>query len=146
MISELANDLLVKVRSVPTLAGSTSFAIGGKAADPALKTIPLPFSRLLFMNVFVAEDPMTTGTTRGSAIVPKQQSALFDFRALVGVPYLDDADITGVEFPLLESVKTAVHATASPSGHRWRWFHTKLSFVYPDRLGYELTFTVTAVL
>lgn len=146
MIKELATDLLTRVRGVPTLEQSTSFAIGGKAADPALKTIPLPFCRLLFMNVYPAEDPITTGTARGSSIVPTSEVVLLDFRALLGVPYLDDTDILTVELPLLESVKSAVHGIGSPSGHRWRWFSTKLSFVYPDRLGYELMFTVNAVL
>lgn len=146
MISEIATDLLVKVRSVPTLAGSTSFAIGGKATDPALKEIPLPACRLLLMNMYVSEDPMTTGSSRGSGIVPKTEMVLFDLRALVIVPYQTDDDMLNVEFPLLESVVAAVKATAAPSGHRWRFFGQKLSFVYPDRLGYEQRYTLTAAM
>lgn len=146
MISEVANDLLAKIRSVPALASSTSYAIGGKATDPALKEIPLPACRLLFIAVTPDEDPRTIGSGRGGNIVPKSEVVLCDFRALVLVPYGDDADILNVQFPLLEAVAEAVKATPAPSGHRWRYFGLKLSFVFPDRLGYEQRFTLDAVL
>jgi len=146
MISEISTDLLNKVRSVPSLASSTSFAIGGKAEDPSLKSIPLPACRLILMSIFADEDPHTTGSSRGPGIVPKTQVVLFDLRALVIVPYLTDSDILNVQFPLLEAVMTTVKGTPAPSGHRWRFLGQKLSFVYPDRMGYEQRFTLDAAL
>jgi len=146
MIGEISNDILERVRSVGALTSSTSFAIGGKATDPALKEIPLPACRLILLNIFPDEDPHTTGTSRGPGIVPRTQVMLFDYRALVIVPYGDDNDILNVQFPLLESVASAVKANTAPSGHRWRFLGQKLSFVYPDRMGYEQRFTVDVTL
>jgi len=148
MIGEIGTDLLNRVRSVPSLASSTSFAIGGKATDPALKTIPLPACRLLFMNMYADEDPRSTGSSRGGGMVPADQVVIFDFRALLIVPYLDDTDILTVEFPLLNAVVDAIKDTSVPtaSGHRWRLLSQKLSFVYPDRLGFEQRYTIDAVL
>jgi hypothetical protein len=148
MISEIGSDLLNRVRSVPSLASSTSFAIGGKANDPALKIMVPPLCRLLLMNLYADEDPRSTGSARGGGIVPATQMMLLDFRALIIVPYLDDNDILNVEFPLLEAVAKTVKATtaATPSNHRWRFLGQKLSFVYPDRLGFEQRYTIDAAL
>jgi hypothetical protein len=149
MISEIANDLLTRVRTISDLSGTTSFAIGGKAADPSLKEISLPACRLILIQDYVDEDPMTRSSHLGPEVVPKVQQILFTFSALVIVPYEDDISILNTQFPLLESVITTVHGEApTPLGgaHRWRYIGQKLSFVYPDRLGYEQRYTVNGPL
>jgi hypothetical protein len=144
VISECAADLAARVRSVPALANSAAFALGGKGTDPALKEIPLPAAWLALNLEQVDEDPLDRSTRYAPGIVPEVQMMVATFPVLVIVPYIDETDLITNQYPLLESVVKAVKASGgeAPSGHRWRYIGQRLAFVYPDRLGYEQRYTL----
>lgn len=145
MISELASDLLDRVRSVAALADTTLYTVGGVVEDK--KQITLPACRLLFLGDHEYEDASpNTPRLNESAIIPSSQQMLAVFVALIIVQYTDDTDILDTEFPLLEAVKRAVHGKEAPGGHRWRDIGQSKAFVYADRIGYEQRFSVNWVL
>lgn len=146
MLDRLAADILAKISSVPTLENTTSFTIGGKAFDPALKEIALPACRLLTLSDTPGEDPYSLGTDRGEEVVARVQVQKAMFGALIILPYLDDADYLGIELPLVVAVRMAMQGKESPSGHRWRYFDMHKDFIFPDRLAFIQRYTVTWVL
>jgi hypothetical protein len=142
MIDILGEDLAARVRTVPALTGSAAFALGGHAADPGLKDIALPAAWIGLIGEQVEEAPFSPATPAGG-IVSYMQVMLSTFSVIVIVDYSQEASLLGTQFPLMIDVMKAVHGQQSPSGHRWRYFGSKLAFTLPDRIGYDQRYTVT---
>jgi hypothetical protein len=143
VIAELADDLLTKVRGVTTLASRTSLSIGGKSGDPGLLKIDLPAAWAKFANDESDERSYERGPDSG--LVSEAQLQMATFIVTILIPYTDDDDLLTVQYPLLEEVIAAVHATDSPTGFRWRYRKQRIALVYTDRLAYEMHFTVNHV-
>lgn len=144
MIAECAADLLAKVRTVSALASAASLSIGGRSADPGLIKIPLPAAWVTLGKDASDERDFEHGPASG--FIPEAPLMIATFPVTIFVPYIDDADLLTVQFPLLESVVKAVHATESPSGYRWRYAGQRIALVYPDRLAYEQRYTLNYVI
>jgi phage gp37-like protein len=138
MIAEQAQDLYSKIVSVPGLAGSVGLALGGKATDPNLAKVSLPAAWV----VFTGDKPIEPDYP----VVPKIQSVLVSFSVMVFVAYDSQSDLISNQYPLLDSCVTAVHGTDSPAGTRWKFEGRSCKLINPDRLGYELKFTVNAMI
>lgn len=141
MIAELAADLLAKVQAVPALTTRTGLTLGGRAQDPGLLKVSTPAAWIVMKGDQVDDD---SNSTHGpaSGFVPKTQTMLGVWSVTLFIGYVDDADMITNQYPLLEATAEAVHATETPSGMRWRYIGQKVVTVYPDRLAYELRFTV----
>lgn len=145
MISENARDLVNRITTLPALEASTGLALGGKGTDPGMLKVPLPAAWVMFTTDDAAEAPFgNSGYQPG--LVSESQVMSLTFHVLVYIPYISQEDLLNVQFPLLESIARTVHAKPAPSGHRWRYLGQKLALVYPDRIGYEQHYTLTAVL
>ena len=144
MIAECAADLLSKVKTVPALATSAALSIGGRSADPGLVKIPLPASWVTLSKDASDEQSYEHGPPSG--FVSDAGLLLATFAITTFIPYINDDDLLTTQFPLLESVITAIHATESPSGFRWRYAGQRIALVYPDRLAYEQRYTVNYVI
>lgn len=145
MLAALMADIKAKVETVTVLAQATSLSIGGRSVDPGLLLIPLPAAWIVFKNDQVDEEQYQHGPSSG--LVPRSQVVMATIAVTVFIEYLDDADLLANQFPLLERVAEAVHATeisAAPA-YRWRYIGQKIALVYPDRLAYEQRFTVDYV-
>lgn len=140
MIAECAADLLAKVMSVPTLTASASLTLGGRSNDPGLVKIPLPAAWLALAKD--ASDEVAYSNGPASGLIHPAPVLIGTFAVTTFVPYISDADMLGTQYPLLESIIRAVHATESPSGFRWRYEGQKIALVHPDRLAYEQRYTV----
>ena len=143
MIAECAADLLSKVKTVPALATSAALSIGGRSADPGLVKIPLPASWVTLSKDASDEQSYEHGPPSGVITV---NELLATFAVTTFIPYINDDDLLGTQFPLLESIIVAIHATESPSGFRWRYAGQRIALVYPDRLAYEQRYTVNYVI
>jgi hypothetical protein len=139
MLAELATDLLEKVRTVTALADSVALTIGGKANDPDLTKIPLPAAWVVLRKE--GKDTTPYDHTDSSGVVDELTIAAI-WTVTVMVPYTNDEDMLGVQFPLLESVRKAIHKTESPSGFRWSYMNQRIALVYTNRLAYEQTYHV----
>ena len=65
MITELAADILARIKTVPTLEESTSLSIGGRSGDPGLVKIPLPACWITFAKDESDEQSYTHGPSSG---------------------------------------------------------------------------------
>lgn len=144
MIAECAADLLAKVRTVAALANSASLSIGGRSADPGMLKIPLPAAWVTLRKDVSDERDYEHGPASG--MISPSPILLATFAVTIFVPYIDDNDLLAVQYPLLESIISTVHANESPSGYRWRYAGQRIALVYPDRLAYEQHFTVDYII
>jgi hypothetical protein len=144
MLAELAADLLEKVRSVEALADSTALTIGGKAKDPDLTKIPLPAAWVVMRKE--GKDVTPYERTDMSGVVDEYMLGGI-WTVTVMVPYLSDEDLLTTQYPLLESVRKAVHKEpvaieAADGSMRWAYMGMRIALVYTDRLAYEQTYHV----
>ena len=140
MIAQLGADILAKVKTVPALATQTGLTIGGHSQDPGLLKVSLPAAWIVMKGDQIDDDPsMTHGASTG--FVAFSQTMLAVWSVTVFVPYVDDNDLLTVQYPLLELVINAVHGTATIA-HQWCYIGQKIALVFPDRLAYELRFSV----
>ncbi len=144
MISELASDLLAKVQSVGGWSTTPALSIGGKSGDPGLIKIPIPAAwvRLHQDMPDTPNERYERGSDSGF-VGPNQVMAVY--AVTIFLPYTDDANILTEQFPRLEAVINAVHATSAPLAMQWRYAGQLLKLVYPDRLAYEQHYTVNFV-
>lgn len=143
MIAGLAADIVAKVKTVTALAASTALSIGGRTNDPGLLKIPLPAAWVVLKADGTDEANLSHGPNSG--LIPPSQEMMATYAVTLFIPYISDADLLATQFPLLEAVVKAVHATDAPSGYRWRYVGQKIALVYPDRLAYEQRYTVSYV-
>jgi hypothetical protein len=140
VIAECAADLLARVKSIASLTDRTSLSIGGRSADPGLVKVPLPAAWVTFGKDESDEHDYNHGDTSG--FIREAPLMLSTWPITIFIPYTTDDDLINVQFPLLESVISAVHAKDAPSGLRWRFAGQRIALVYPDRLAYEQRYTL----
>jgi hypothetical protein len=144
MLAELASDLLDKVRTVPALEAKTSLTIGGKSADPDLTKIPLPAAWVVMRKE--GKDTSPYDRTDMSGVVDEYTLAGI-WTVTIMVPYTSDDDLIDTQYPLLESVRKAVHKTegdieSADGSMRWAYMGMRIALVYTDRLAYEQSYHV----
>jgi hypothetical protein len=145
MLAELASDLLDKVRTVPALEAKTSLTIGGKSADPDLTKIPLPAAWVVMRKE--GKDTSPYDRTEMSGVVDEYTLA-GTWTVTVMVPYTSDDDLIDTQYPLLESVRKAVHASGGPTGATdggWAFMSQRLAQVYADRIAFEQVYNINYV-
>lgn len=134
MYTENAQNLLALVETVPALVKTSGLAVGGRATDPAMASIPLPSAW-----VILADDKPRDPETGSN---PDGQVVITTYVVMVYVPYISQADLIANQLPLLESVMKAVRGKQSTSGQKWRYEGQKLTLINTDRLAYEQRFSV----
>jgi hypothetical protein len=140
MIDLCAQSLYDLVQAIPAIANATGLAVGGKAPDPGMTKMTLPFAWVLAHAGVNTANPQL-------ALPPTNIQAALTYVVMLYVPYLKQSDLITNQLPLLNQVIRAVHGKLSPTGNRWQWKMYRLGLVNPDRLGYSLEFfTETAAL
>lgn len=134
MYTQNAQNLLALVETVPAIANAAGLAVGGRASDPAMASIPLP-SAWVILAEDKAHDPATGFNPAGQVVIST-------FVVMVYVPYVSQADLIANQLPLLESVVKAVRGQPSATGQKWRYEGQKLALINTDRLAYEMKFSV----
>jgi hypothetical protein len=143
MLAELASDLLAKVSAVPALEFKTSLTIGGKSADPDLTKIPLPAAWIVMRKE--GKDVAPHERTDRSGVVDEYTLAGI-WTVTVMVPYTTSEDLIDVQYPLIESVRKAIHKTEGPVGSMgWAYMGQRIALVYTDRLAYEQSYHINYV-
>jgi hypothetical protein len=145
LIAELGADLVGKVQGIPSLTNSSSLTLGGRAADPGMLKMQTPCAWVSMKGDAEDEAAMSAVSGPRSGLVAVSQVMLGTWAVTVFVPYIDDTDLLATQYPLLEAIRAAIHATDAPSGYRWAYVGQKIALVYPDRLAYEQRYTVNYV-
>lgn len=135
-IKELAEDLMLKLKSVPALNNNVGMASAGRALDPTMKNAPLPSAWLLF------EGDSPQG---GDFQLVSADDIIYNFTAAVMVSYKDQADVLNNQLPFLEELARSVSGRDSLAyASRWKYQGAQLVDIFDDRLVYELSFSVSA--
>lgn len=138
MIYELTNDIINKLNTVPELVGKVGARVGGTDTDIAMVEAPIPFAWVLYSTSSPETNEMSNG--RNYLIIQN------DFVVILAIDY--GSDITDSEFmqnslSLIDKAVRAVHASEEViySG-KWQYTGASLHTVYPNRLIYQLGFSV----
>jgi hypothetical protein len=143
VIAEAAADILAKVRTVSGLEINTSLTVGAKSGDPGLVKIPLPAAWIVFGKEINDDQSYTHGPAHG---VISAQPTLALFAVTIFMPYTTDAEMLATQYPMLDAVVAAVHATETDDGtFAWRFAGQSAVFRYADKLAYEQHYTLSFV-
>lgn len=135
MSDTFATDLYTKLAAIPALANSVGFAVGGKQSDPAMTKVPLPAAWLLLGRC--------TPIEKSKGMVARIQSCNCEYWVRVYIPYISQSDLINIENPLLELIRTTIHATNAPNDNRWEFIdRSPPLLINPDRIGYLFVFSV----
>lgn len=140
MISILAQDLVSKIKAVPSNAfgiGSNSrvgLAVGGKATDPLLEKIVKPAAWVIFIG---DENVDTREQVRCGSIVR------FSFVVKIIMDYKTEAELLSVQFPLLDEVRGTVHGSSSTSGNNWKYEGQTMEELTANRVVFEQRYSLT---
>ena len=135
MISEFAQNLIDKIKTVPALENRVGLASAGGATDPSMASVPLPAAWLMFEGNSVTADVYQAPV----------EDMEFRFTLAVMVSYVDQPDLINTQYPTLDAIARSVSGKDSTSfGTRWRYLGAQLVDVFNDRLVYELSFMVAA--
>lgn len=135
MISELAQDLINKIRTVPELEDRIGLVVGATDSDPQLSKAPLPYGWILYD----ASAPFN-----GDGTGHKYRQEIYGFSILVGIEYGGtETDLLTNGYPLLESIAQAVHGQDSvPRADLWDYHGCECITRQTDRLIFRLHFSV----
>jgi hypothetical protein len=135
IVPALAQDLYEKLNSVPSLAGKVGLTTGGKQHDPALANMPLPGAWAVLTSLTAAGPKLP--------ITPKTQAMQCGFSIMLFVAYGTQSDLVNNQYPIIAQVIAAISGQEAPTGVRWAFEDMKAILINPDRLGYELRFSIT---
>jgi hypothetical protein len=137
MISELTQDLINKIKSVPALENKVGAAVGGTEADPTMANAPLPYSWVIFGGSTPTGDSLQDGG---------QQYWLtqYQFTIVTGIAYgSTEADLLNNQLPVLEAIEKAVAGTkAFKYAGLWEFQGADLAKIDTDRMIYQIKFSV----
>lgn len=134
MIGELAQDLINKISTVAALGGRVGAAVGGTETDPTMSEAPVPFAWV----IFGGDNPQAPENGQ------KYQQVQYNFSVVVAIDYgVSEADLINNQFAVLEAIQMAVRGT---QGHNysdlWNYEGQELQTVFPNRLVYNLAFSI----
>jgi|APFre7841882793_1041355.scaffolds.fasta_scaffold00463_5 hypothetical protein len=134
MISNLLQDLLDKLNSVEALTDKVGFQVGGTENDPTLSEAPIPFGWV----VFGGSTPLAP--ERGATY----RITTYEFNLILVVGYgLTDVDFLTNHIQLIEDTAQAVSGTpGNEYTDLWEFGGAELKGVYPNRLVYNLSFSI----
>lgn len=140
MIAELTQDLIAKLKAIPSNPfGVTNkrvgLAVGGKEADPMMTKLVRPAAWVMF----VTDENVDTTTS----MIVCAPSVKYNFIVKIIMDYTTEAEITSTNFALLDTVRNAIHATAEPNGAQWKYEGQQLEEL-TNRMIYEQRFSVTS--
>ena len=135
-IASAVQDIFTKISALPALASTTGLTVGGQEPDPGLTKIPLPAAWVLFSEA----DNQNTGPLLN--LPPRQPNVTLQITVMLHLAYKSQSDLITVQYPLLESVVSAIQGTSvgTSESARWNLHSAKLVALNPDRQIYKIVF------
>lgn len=143
MISELATDLLSKIKALPSGKLGTGpvrigLAVGATAIDPFMEKVTLPAAWVIFtgdQTNSADQQGMCGGTVVASFIVK------------VFVDYISEKDLLDTQYPLLREIAKQVNGTQGPVGSmRWKYDGQTLDEISGNRVVFDQRYSVVTIL
>jgi len=114
-VSPCALDLEAKVRSVAALTGKTVKVLSVDDLVASMTTAVKPVAGVLY------EGSRPAASDAGKQVVISAE-VVFSILLLCETSVVSkQVDMTTVAHKLLDSIRTAIHGTRSPTGHAWKW-------------------------
>lgn len=135
MISELALDLINKIKQVPELQNQVGLVPGGTESDPQLTKAPLPYGWI----TYDASAPFDS-----DGVGRKHRQEIYGFSVLLGIAYGNsESDLLNNSFPIIEAITQAVYGQDSvPRADLWDYHGCECILKQTDRLIFRLHFSV----
>lgn len=136
IISTITQDLLNKLKSVPTLGDRVGCTLGGTEADPTLANMPAPFAWV------IVQSSQNVDTDR-----PKYQRITVNYVVFLGLDYgKGESDFVDTQLTLIEDIARAVGGTEVSVPGPGRWSYEGCNWIHgdPTRAMYALNFSAVA--
>jgi phage gp37-like protein len=139
MIAEMTQDLIDKLKEIaPNPFGTTptrvGLAVGGKNSDPMMVKVDRPAAWVMFVG-----DENIDPTERKITCNPVVRH---NFIVKIIIDYTTESDILAEQYPILDAVRTAIHASTGVKGSTWRYDGQQLEEL-TDRMIYEQRYSLT---
>lgn len=143
MISELATDLLNKIKALPSgKLGTTTkrigLAVGATSIDPFMEKVTLPAAWAVFVG-----DQSNNTTQQGQC----GEMITANFVVKVFVQYTSEKDLLDTQYPLLHEIATQVNGQQGPTGSmRWKYEGQTLDELTGNRAVFDQRYSITSKL
>jgi phage gp37-like protein len=141
MITELAQDMLAKLKTVPALGGRVGLTLGATDSDPLMQDIQVPAAWVLYsgdQNVDAASDART------------RSKQIYNFVVYVIIGYgSNEVDMLTNQYPILDSTVASIAGTEILNANvimNWKYTGQSVVHVGVDRLLYEQRYSIASVL
>lgn len=136
-ISDIADDILTKVKAISELSGRVGLAVGGQEIDPQLRDLPRPAAWILYMG-----DTPEVGNTPANCVIP----IVHNFDVLILIDYDLDEPKLKDDFDTLNTIIREIKGTDGPLGTQ-SWFYQgqSLSFLDSDRQVWTQSYNIRSV-
>jgi hypothetical protein len=136
MISDLLQDLINRINTVPALSGKVGAAVGGTATDPTMSEAPVPFAWVIF-----GGDTPINDAEGGQ----NYRRVVYNFTVVTAVGYgITEQEMFDTSMPVLEDIQYAVAGLQGDTKYvdLWKYEGSELQAVFPSRLVYHINFSI----
>ena len=143
MISEVAEDLINKIKALPSESLGTNpirvgLAVGATAIDPFMEKVQLP----AVWAVFVGDTSTTTGPEGqcGSTVV-------LNFVVKVFVQYDTQSGLLDTQLPLLHEIAKQINGMPGPVGtKKWKYEGQTMDELTGNRIVFDQRYSIVSIL
>lgn len=140
MIGELAQDLISRIKAIPSqkfgaAVPRVGLAVGGKNVDPLITTAQRPCAWVIYIGDENLDDTENCG--------PFMR---FNFIVKVIIDYKNETDLITTQFPLLEEIIAQVNGVNGPAGAKsWRYEGQTIDELTGERIVFDQRYSITAI-
>ena len=143
MISQLSQDLLNKIKAIPSGKLGTSpvragLAVGATSIDPFMEKVQLPAVWAVYVG-----DVQLDGDPQGKCGATVQAQ----FVVKVFVEYTSEKDLVDNQYPLLREIANQINGQMGPAGSmRWKYDGQTLDEITGNRVVFDQRYSIVAKL
>lgn len=143
MISELGEDLLTKIKALPSEKLGTNpvrigLAVGATSIDPFLEKVTLPAAWAVYVG-----DATTVTSPQGQCA----NTVIAQFVVKVFVDYISEKDLLDNQYPLLREIAKQVNGQQGPAGAmKWKYEGQTLDEISGNRVVFDQRYSIVTIL
>lgn len=141
MISELGQDLLTKIKGLPSGKLGTNpvrigMAVGATSVDPFMEKVPMPAAWAIYVG-----DQVNNTNAQGACAT----TCTYQFVVKVFVEYNTEKDMLDNQYPLLHEIAKQVNGQAGPTGSmRWKYEGQSLDELTGNRAVFDQRYSIVS--
>lgn len=132
-ITTIAQDLIDRIKTVPSYSNRVGMVVGGKDIDPINRDVIRPAA----WAVYVGDDVDTQ-----NPLNPCASTTNMNFVVKILIDYDNETNLINTHLPLLHETASAVHGNSPIVGSKWVYLGQGLESLDPDRMVWVQNYTI----